>query len=217
MFLLCQKVPFGSDDGASQSPPLLFRALAGSGDDVDAPPPPPPSPTPSPSPPPPPALVFWSNSSGCTVDVEVMEGGMGSTVVEVDVVYVFVEGMKGAYTLPLLLPPSPRLIPIKMQCSEPSFLLARGPVLDQSSQYPSDGVNTKLAQEGFPLHSSMHLLIVKPLVSLNPLDNKTSAFPTMTVSPTQVKSTLALKHASSKSVQQSVNILVLTKKRGREW
>ena len=144
---------------------VVFLATAGSGGDVDARPssltsllsPLPPGTSPG-------VLLFaaFCASLGCAVDVEVSKGISGSTVVDVDVVYVCVEAKKGTPTLLwwwlLLLPPSP--FPTKMQCSDPSLLLARGPVVDQSSQYPSDGVNTKLAHAPFALHSVVHASMV---------------------------------------------------------
>lgn len=48
------------------------------------------------------------------------------------------------------------MVVITLQCSEPSVLDDNGPTTDQSSQYPSVGVNTKLAHAGAPLHSAIH-------------------------------------------------------------
>ena len=47
-----------------------------------------------------------------------------------------------------------------MQCFEPSFAVRVGPTTDQSSQYPLDGVNTKLAHAPFASHSAVHASIV---------------------------------------------------------
>lgn len=80
------------------------------------------------------------------------------------------------------------VVVMRMQCSDPSLRAARGPTTDQSSQYPSFGVNTNDAHAGLPLHSAMHNPIVYPTSSVRPLERITSAVPAITLLGMQMNS-----------------------------